>query len=520
MSSTHHRDTIVSLMAALAREKPDLPLYTFLDAAGGEAAILTCREVMDAAQRAACRLRARLTEGEPVMVLSPCGPDTITMLLGAMLAGCRPVPVTFHPRLGMISIVKLIARTGVRVVLGRRATLAKLKSGRARSEPVFRAKQHDLVYLAIDDGEIADQPLPDVASTDVALIYPGLSGDENVTPVPLSHGALLNSVDHLMQALLPAGPCPGTGAAADTATRVARQDSLMTCLDPADGLTLILHILLPLRGRFASVLFPVEQALRDAGAWLRAVSAYQSSMVSAPMAVLSLAGHQRAAGKDGQADLSGLRFLCVSAEHTVPATLSRFIERYRHNGMSVDKVFACYGMSAAGRYLAGRRGFRTSLQNGVNRLALGVPVSADVQAMIQDRCLLPENGELFCKGRPGNRFAVDGTVFQAEDIESVILQSFGVRGLGHCVVLHMDSSQQTVVLAECATRQLAEKWQGVVPAIMQRVLADTGCRLNRVLLLRPGSLPLSVSGIVLRQRCATALDDGTLMLRLLPVRGK
>ena len=101
-----------------------------------------------------------------------------------------------------------------------------------------------------------------------------------------------------------------------------------------------------------------------------------------------------------------------------------------------------------------------------------------------------------------------------------MLQSFGALGLSRCIVLRLEEMQHTVVLAECATPQLANDWQGVVSAIMDAVRADTGCRLDRVILLRPRSLPLAVSGLVLRQHCASAVADGSLMLRLLPVRGK
>jgi hypothetical protein len=130
------------------------------------------------------------------------------------------------------------------------------------------------------------------------------------------------------------------------------------------------------------------------------------------------------------------------------------------------------------------------------------------------------NNELVCQGRISHRFLIEGQEFQAEHIESVVLQKFGVRGLSRCVALYLADLTQTVLLVECATRQLAEKWQGVVMTMMDAVSAETGCRLNRVILLRPGSLPLSVSGIVLRKSCAIALADGSLMLRLLPVRGK
>jgi acyl-CoA synthetase (AMP-forming)/AMP-acid ligase II len=524
MSLTHPRDTIVSLLTALARNQPDLPLYTFLDHTANVAARLRGRDVLHGAMSVACQLQGRQVSGEPVLVLSPYGPDAVIMLLGVMLAGCQPVPVTFHQRLGMASIVKIIASTGLRVVIGRRAMLTKLKAGRVRSAPVFQAANHDLLYLAINDRQvndrqlkkwqIADWPQPTAASTDIALIYPGMAGDDCADPRPLTHDDLLGSIDRLLQALLP--PDIGDGYARSGVT----QPSLLTCMDPADGMTLLLHVLLPLRAQLPSVLLPAEQALRDASVWLAALTAWRSTIVSAPPAVLALAAHDRSGGSQASTDLSALRFLCIGGDHAVPAPIQHFIEHFRHCGMSADRIFACYGMSATGRYLSGHRGFHAVQQHGIDRLSLGTPVTDDLQAMTTGDHLLVLDNELYCRGRGSHRFRMNGTEFQAEDIESVILQSFGHRGLARCAVLHLRDSRQTVVLAECATRQLADRWQGVVPAIMQQVLTATGCRLDRVMLLRPGSLPLTVSGVVCRQRCSAALNDGSLMLRLLPVRGK
>lgn len=524
MSLTHPRDTIVSLLTALARDQPDLPLYTFLDNTAKVTTRLSGRGVLQAAMGVAGQLQGRGVRSEPVLVLSPFGPDAITLLLGAMLAGCQPVPVTYHLRLGMASIVNIIASTGLRVVIGRRTLLSKLRAGRVRTAPAFQAADHDLLYLAVNDGrvnskrcneeQISDWQPPTMASADIALIYPGMPGGEPVDPIPLTHDDLLNSVDRLLQSLLPAGMDEGP------AGRGRTKPGLLTCMDPADGMTLLLHVLLPLRAQLPSVLLPAEQALRDASVWLAALTAWRSTIVSAPPAVLALAAHDRSGDSQAPTDLSALRFLCIGGDQAAPAPIQHFIERFRHCGMSADRIFVCYGMSATGHYLAGRRGLHTLQQHGISRLSLGTPVTEKLQAMNTGDHLLVIEHELYCQGRRSHRFRMSGSEFQAEDIESLILQSFGHRGLARCVVLHVQDSRQTVVLAECANRQLADHWQGVVPAIMQQVLTGTGCRLDRVMLLRPGSLPLTVSSVVCRQRCAAALHDGSFMLRLLPVRGK
>lgn len=519
MSLTHQRDTFVSLLAELAGHQPDLPLYTFLDSTADVSAVLTCRQVQRRAVTIAGLLQAQGIAGEPVMVLSGYGPEAVTMLLGVMMAGCAPVPVTFHRRLGMAGIVDIIAHTGLRVVLGRKTILAQLKAGRCSSEPRFDADQHPLLYLAIDglqdhspgDGgrpETDKDPAP-VAGTQPAMIYPGLPGDDAAAPVALSHETLLGSVDCLIREL----------AVANT------DDRLLTALDLADGMALVLHILLPLRAGVASLFYPVEHALRNATRWLQAAAQSGCTIISAPPSVLSLAAHdswrhkQRRRSRTGP-DLGKLRFVCVDGGRTAAGSVSFFIERYKHNSMTAGKIFVCYGLSAAAVVIAARQGYRTVSYAGIAFLALGTPDEQKLQTCVTGDRLSRQGNELYSRGRISHRFAVGDGEFQAGDIESVVLQSFGARGLSRCVVLRLDQVQQTVLLAECATRQLADNWQGVVSAMMDTVLTVTGCRLDRVILLRPGSLSLAVSGMVLRQRCAAAVTDGSLMLRLLPVRGK
>ena len=514
MSLSHHRDTFVSLLAELARDQPDLPLYTFLDSVADVSAVLTCQDLWHRAEEIAGMLQAQRISGEPVMVLSPYGPDAIAMLFGVMMASCTPVPVTFHRRLGMVGIVDIIAHTGVHVVIGRKTILAKLKAGRFSSKPRFHARQHPLLYLAIDGLPGHGRPAPDptlIAATGAAMIYPGLPGDDTAAPVALSHAELLESVDSLIQklALVAAGA----------------DERLLTALDLSDGMALVLHVLLPLRARVVSLYYPVEQALRDATPWLLAASQFACTIISAPPSVLSLAAHDngqhdKRPPSHHSPDLSTLRFVCVDGGLATPAIFSHFIERYRQNHMSPEKIFVCYGLSATAVVVAALQGYRVVSHAGIEALAPGVPNAPTLQALATGDRLSRQGNGFYFRGRSNHRFAVGDCEFQAEDIESVVLQSFGALGLSRCIVLRLEEMQHTVVLAECATPQVANDWQGVVSAIMDAVRVDTGCRLDRVILLRPGSLPLAVSGLVLRQRCASAVADGSLMLRLLPVRGK
>lgn len=506
MRLTHDPDTFVSLLTKLARERPDLPLFTFLDAEAGVSAVLTSRKLMTTAQRIASLLQAKQVSAAPVMILSPFGPAAVEQLFGVMMAGCSALPVTFHRRLGMTDIVSVIASTGVRVVIGKQQVLTKLKTGRFNTASRFRAREHDLLYLPTDNPAPDSACLPPVLASDSALVYPGRPGSAGREPVFLSHADLLGSVDNLISVL--------------SADQVDTSERLLTCHDLADGMALLMHVLLPVRAGIPSLLYPPASALRDAGPWLRSALQHRCTIISAPPAVLLQAAHDDQSRRHEVPDFGALRFLSAGGEYVAPGVINNFIERYRHKGMVAEKVFSCYGLSGAATFVAGRRGFKVVLRGQVPYLALGVP---DERCRPVPDCgdqLLQLDNELVCAGRIAHEFRVDDHRFQAGDIESLVLQAFGARGLSRCVLLRLDDMEQTVLLAECASRQLADNWQGVVLAMMDAVMAGINCRLDRVMLLRPGSLPLAVSGIVLRQRCAASVVDGSLMLRLLPVRGK
>ncbi|WP_339857178.1 AMP-binding protein [Pseudohongiella acticola] len=504
MSLTHHRDSIVSLLVTLAREQPDLPLYTFLLSGQDKTDVLTCRQLLLAAQKIAGNLCARNLSGEPVMVLNSYGPAFLETVFGAMLAGCPCVPVTFHARLGMANISSIIARTGLRIVVGNQDVLTQFRAGRCRTNPRFIDARHQLEYLATDALQHIQGELPTISDTEVAVLYPGVASDEELPLVSLSHADMLRSAEGLVQAL-----------------SLNTDDRLLTCLDLADGLALALHILVPLQARLPSLLLPIELALADAASWVMAASTFSCTIVSAPVAVLTLAARNGELTGNVQPDLSAIRMICVSGERSItPALISHFIDQYGNNGISADKLFCCLGLSSAGSYLAGRLGFKTLVKNDIAYLALGVSDARGLRATVTGSRWIHIDNELCCTGRINHRFTVSGRTFQAEDIEAFILQVFGERGLSRCVALRIDEIEQTVLLAECASKQLAEHWQGVVPTMIEQVQRHTGCRLDRVIILRPGSLFSAVSGIVHRQSCADALLDGSMLLRLLPVRGK
>lgn len=568
MSSSFDCCDPVFCLIELAREQPDLPLYTFLDSRLRISARLSAAETLRKARRMAAAIQQHAQPGEAVMLLFPHGPDFIVALLAAQLADCIPVPVSFHRRLGMIDTTALIAGTGLRTVVGPATVLARYQASRRHhgTEPGGTA----MCYVDVDAVVERDFHADTSTQHNISFIYPCAVAGDAVCPMALSQRNVQTSLNAVRQQL-------GPGA----------DDRLLACLDLADGAALLMHVLLPLQVGARSYFLSMDDFIEAPSLWLRAASSWHCTIINAPAAGLTLCAQGVAENEEAGLDLGCVRRLCLGGEQLAPCLVEQFMERYGCYGLSRGALFSCFGMSSVGAWVSGRNGFHARQIGGVSYLNQGC-LLPDVQWRLdaskiaqatgndlhsQHREYLPGGellltsaatgvicafsaaardqspaqylrslfstpnadagmmintgeqaaiiaGELFCHGRTAHRFCFAGKEYQAEDVEAAVMQAFGMRGLSRCVVLTGEGTREIVLLAECARPQRADRWQGAVTEIIRSVKKTTGLLLDRVLLLRPGSLHIGVNGTVLRGRCQEALHDGSLMLRLLPVRGK
>src|SRR6185369_478651 len=89
--------TFVEVLRARAAESPEALAYTFLDAAGEEAATLTFADLDRRARTIAAHLQAQGAAGERALLLYPPGLEFVAAFLGCLYSGVVAVPA-YPPR--------------------------------------------------------------------------------------------------------------------------------------------------------------------------------------------------------------------------------------------------------------------------------------------------------------------------------------------------------------------------------------------------------------------------------------
>lgn len=92
--------SLVELLAKRAAGQPDACAYIFLSDRGTEEATLNFRQLHDAANACAVRLRAAARPGERALLVFPPGLDFIVAFFGCLIAGIIAVPMMMPRRQG------------------------------------------------------------------------------------------------------------------------------------------------------------------------------------------------------------------------------------------------------------------------------------------------------------------------------------------------------------------------------------------------------------------------------------
>lgn len=114
------------------------------------------------------------------------------------------------------------------------------------------------------------------------------------------------------------------------------------------------------------------------------------------------------------------------------------------------------------------------------------------------------NGELFIIGRIKDLLIVDGRNHYPDDIEATIQEITGGRVAA--ISVPNDSREQLVVIAELKKRGSDEEFQdkslGVKSKVKAAISRSHGLQVTDLVLVAPGSIPITTSGKVRRSACA------------------
>ena len=319
-------------------------------------------------------------------------------------------------------------------------------------------------------------------------------------------------------------------------------------------------------GRRLTLMSP-QDFMRDPARWIREIGEQGVTEASAPNFAYAMATREIASGKVDDVDLSGWHAAgCSHGEAADPATIASFVEAARTLGFRPESLYTTYALTETsvvatmprGRGLSYLDVDRDALSegsvaesgttDGSTRIISAGPPLSDVQiAIFSDRgerleerrmgeisvrseLLMdgylddPEasqaafvdgwfktgdlgflaEGELFVAGRAKDVIIVHGQNFLAGDIEAVV-SSAGLDGRCAAFPVRNGPSEALAIVLEHAGDANDAKRR-----IVSRVWKEMGLPVKDVIVVAPGTLPLTDSGKLRRTAVRRLFDAGEL----------
>jgi acyl-CoA synthetase (AMP-forming)/AMP-acid ligase II len=355
------------------------------------------------------------------------------------------------------------------------------------------------------------------------------------------------------------------------AVRLTPDDIGVSWLPTYHDMGLIGMVLCPLIVGYPVHLMPPISFILRPASWLELISETRATMTVSPNFGFALCARKVSAEERARLDLSRWRLALNGAEPITRTAVDAFIERFAPCGFRASALLPCYGLAEATLCLSSRRpgqGVRFEelaredlVRDGVARpeasglavASLGRPIEGqEVRILDGNGHALPPRrvgeiavrgasvmhgylpgtegepvlrsdgwlltgdfgylagGELFVVGRKKDLIIRAGRNYYPQDLEEAAALVPGVRA-GRAVAFSVPGEEsERVVLAV----ELRREWDGDPRALRaglrEAVFGTVRLVPDEVLLLQPGTLPLTSSGKVMRPEARRLCMDGRL----------
>lgn len=380
--------SLVTLLAKRAETQPDERAYIFLGDRGAEEAIITFRELHDAARAIAAQLTKIAQPGDrAILVFSP-GLEFIIAFFGCLIARVIAVPLMMPRRQS--------ARDSSSAIIANCEPVVALTNSAfsIRQDLHARFAREQIQWLTVNlnqtiscHSSASDRPSPD--PQDIAFLQYTSGSTSEPKGVAVSHANLLANLEMIRVAL-------GN----------TRQSTYVNWVPLYHDLGLILNTLEALYvGALCVLMAPNAFTQRPLG-WLRAISRYRAEVGCGPNFGYDLCvSRYRAAEMEG-VDLSSWKIAAIGAEPVHAETIGKFIETFAAHGFRPEASFPAYGMAEATLLISGGRRGAGHVTRTVSRSALqahraAAPADqADAQtlvgcgrALVNERIAIVEHGD-------------------------------------------------------------------------------------------------------------------------------
>ena len=510
-----------------AAMEPDELIYRFLPDGEEKEQTLSLGELAREARALAGGLAKRGVNGKPVLLMEPPGLGFVTGLFACWYAGAIAVPA--YPPRG--------TRHRQRLEAILRDSGARFALGEAPKLPIPNLQVLDAAELSAS-GSLVDSPASEGNHPCLLQYTSGSTAEPK--GVMIHHRNLRHHSGALFATI-----------------RAQEIRRALSWLPPYHDMGLVLKILFALEAGFSLTFFSPDHFIQRPIRWLRAISRHRAEFCGGPNFAFEMCLRSIRDEELQGLDLSCWKVAPCGAERIQASTLERFTQRFAPYGFNPGTFTPGYGLAEATLTVTGCRagelplisnhpetGRHVSCGRPLDGLTVriadpatgktlptgrigeirvkGASVSpgywnrpqltasafgADGELHTGDRGYL-ENGELYVVGRIKDLIILDGANVAPEDIESALLVFPEITAAA--AVADEAATGESVALAlECA-RLPREKLTVLCSAIRRRVADLVEIPVDRIVLVRTGTLPRTTSGKIRRGATREALAAGTL----------
>jgi acyl-CoA synthetase (AMP-forming)/AMP-acid ligase II len=545
--------SLVAILEHRAATQGNERALIFLSDRGNEEAVLTFRELHDAAHAVARRLAAAAKPGDRALLVFAPGLEFVVAFFGCLIARVIAVPMMVPRRQSARDSSASIMANCKPALLLTSPALA------TRDDLAARFADQRMQWLTVDlaPGAPGAIEMPRPREEDIAFLQYTSGSTSDPKGVVVTHAMLLANMAMAQQAL-------GTG----------KHSTCVNWLPLYHDMGLILGIVGSMYLGALCVLLAPSGFMQRPLTWLRAISHYRAEITAAPNFAYDLCAARLRADQMEGVDLSSWRIILAGAEPIRAATLDKFIETFTPYRLAPGAVNPGFGMAEAtlivsmgpvGGGVDTRRLSRSALQAKVirnaadkddtqvlvgcgyaipdTRLAIVEPHSrrrlapdtvgelwiqgahvagaywdnpeasaATLHARIDgesgewlrsgDLGFLDANGQLFITGRIKDLIIIRGTNHYPQDIELTVQRAHPALSLNGGAAFSVPDErgeEQLVVVQEVErTARNTIDPEEITGIIREAVAEQHEVFARHIVLIRPQSLPKTTSGKVQR----------------------
>lgn len=543
--------TFNHILCQRGQEHPDLIAYRFFSSGTGQPEELTYGALVTDAKASAARLQAAGLAGSCVLLVCEAQRNFVLGFFACLFAGVIVVP-TAPPRRNVAqSRLSLLARdAGCRHILSDYA-LPPIEDGKGDLLAVSDLRAWQDVAQCPEWAQRWQAPAVEASTTAFLQYTSGSTGEPK--GVMVSHGNLVSN-------------CADIGRAMD----IGMDSAILVGLPLYHDMGLIGGVLQSVYAGCTSHFMAPAELVQFPERWLRRLSDYRITHSGGPNFMFDLAARSVEEEDLEGVDLGTWRVAFCGAEPIRAGTMTQFCERFAPYGLRPGTFYPCYGMAESTLFITGNRvGVppAVSMRHGRpvvdcgrsqpdvcvaivdpdsgQELADGVEgevwvASASVAHGYWQRPALSEAifgaqlaghegmrflrtgdlayrdaGGLYITGRLKDILILYGKKYAPQDIEDAALGHPALRRDGGAAftVTVADAERLVVVYeVERTWMRRVEAHPEIEQALRAAVSSQHGVHVDRVALIRPGSLPRTSSGKVRRTQCRLDYLAGTLDL--------